>query len=138
MAVRKLRKYELIYVVQPEATDEDRGKIAERIRDIIQRFEGTLVLEEDWGKRKLAYEIRKFNKGFYSYVVFGAYAGTVQEIERNLRMLDNCIRYLTIKLEDEATAESLTAKPVAERRGRPNLAAFEDDDAVFEEDDADA
>ncbi len=138
MAVRKLRKYELIYVVQPEATDEDRGKIAERVRDIIQRFEGTLVLEEDWGKRKLAYEIRKFNKGFYSYFVFGAYAGTVQEIERNLRMLDNCIRYLTIKLEDEATAESLTAKPTSERRSRPMSAVFEDDDAGFDEEDADA
>lgn len=133
MALRKLRKYELIYVVQPEASDEDRTKIAERIREILQRMEGTLVLEEDWGKRKLAYEIRKFNKGFYCYYVFGAYGGTTQEIERNLRMFDNCIRYLTIKLEDETTAESLTAPPSSERQRRLSADVFEDDDEFGEE-----
>jgi small subunit ribosomal protein S6 len=140
MAVRKLRKYELIYVVQPEATDEDRSKITDRVREIIDRLEGKVVLEEDWGKRKLAYEIRKFNKGFYHYFVFGAYPGTTQEIERNLRMLDNCVRYLTVKLEDAATAESLVPPPPTERQRRPMLDrdAFEDDEPFGDEEAEDA
>lgn len=118
-ARKKLRKYELIYIVQPEATDEERQKVADRVRDVIGRFEGTILQDEDWGKRKLAYEIRKFNKGYYQYFVFAAYPGTTQEIERNLRMLDACIRYMTVKLEDEVTPESLTAPPPSGQSRRP-------------------
>lgn len=102
MAKLKLRKYELIYLVQPEATDEDRQKINERVDQTIEKF-GTskLVKREEWGKRKLAYEIRKFNKAYYFYHIVIGPPGLTQEIERVLRMLDNCVRFMTIKLEDD-------------------------------------
>lgn len=100
MANDKLRKYELIYLVQPEANDDDRQKVADRVDGVLSEYGATLIQREDWGKRKLAYEIQKQNKAFYTYLVFIARPGTTAEIERVLRMLDNCIRWQTIRLED--------------------------------------
>lgn len=102
MAKLKLRKYELIYLVQPEATDEDRQKISDRVDLAIETY-GTskLIKREEWGKRKLAYEIRKFNKAYYFYQILVGPPGLTQEIERVLRMLDNCVRFMTIKLEED-------------------------------------
>lgn len=100
MAKQKLRKYELIYIVQPEATEEERERVSSRIDAVVDQFEARVLKREDWGKRKLAYEIRKFNKGFYSYAVLLGRPGLTQEIERVLRMIDSVIRFITIKLED--------------------------------------
>lgn len=100
MAKQKLRKYELIYIVQPEATEEERERVSSRIDAVVDQFEARILKREDWGKRKLAYEIRKFNKGYYSYLVLLGRPGLTQEIERVLRMLDSCIRFITIKLEE--------------------------------------
>lgn len=107
MANDKLRKYELIYLVQPEATDEDRQKVQTRVDNVLEEYGATLVEREDWGKRKLAYEIQKQNKAFYTYMVIIAKPGTTAEIERVLRMLDNCIRWQTIKLEDGIRADDI-------------------------------
>lgn len=100
MANEKLRKYELIYLVQPEASDDDRQKVQGRVDAVLEEYGATPISREDWGKRKLAYEIQKQNKAFYTYMVFIARPGTTAEIERVLRMLDHCIRWQTIKLED--------------------------------------
>lgn len=102
MAKQKLRKYELIYLVQPEATEEDRRKISDRVDQTIEGFGNSLLLKrEEWGKRKLAYEIRKFNKAYYFYQILVGPPGLTQELERVLRMLDNCVRFMTIKLEED-------------------------------------
>ena len=93
MIRQKLRKYELIYLVQPEATDEEREKIAERVDLAFEKFENARVLrKEDWGKRKLAYEIRKFNKAFYQYQVFVGPPGLTAEIERVIESIPNLFR----------------------------------------------
>ena len=102
MAKQKLRKYELIYLVQPEATEEDRRKISDRVDLTIETFgNSALIKREEWGKRKLAYEIRKFNKAYYFYNIIVGPPGLTQELERVLRMLDNCVRFMTIKLEED-------------------------------------
>lgn len=100
MANAKLRKYELIYLVHPEASDEERARVASRVNQVIEEYEAHIIINEDWGKRKLAYEIQKFNKAYYSYLVFITKPGTTHEIERVLRMLDSCVRFQTIKLQD--------------------------------------
>ena len=126
----KLRKYELIYIVQPEATDEGKARVDARVREVIERFEGKLLRREEWGKRKLAYEIRKFAKGIFYYFVFAAPPGTTREIERNLRMLDDCMRYQTIKLDDNITPEMLEAEPVIDDAKTPDDDADETADAA--------
>lgn len=117
MANHKLRKYELIYLVQPEANDEDRQKVQTRVDNVLEEYGATLISNEDWGKRKLAYEIQKQNKAFYTYMVFIAKAGTTAEIERVLRMLDNCIRWQTIKLEDGIRPDDIARHLPAEAEG---------------------
>ncbi len=107
LAKQKLRKYELIYIVQPEATEEERNKVAERVDRVVESMGGAYLKKEEWGKRKLAYEIRKQNKGYYYYLVIVGAPGLTQEIERILRMLDNCIRFMTIKLEEGIDPETL-------------------------------
>lgn len=109
MAIKKFRKYEIIYLVQPEATEEERQKVHDRVNGVIEEGEAWLLEREDWGKRKLAYEIRKHNKAYYYYMTLIASPGVTTEIERILRMLDPCIRFMTIKLEDEITEDRVQA-----------------------------
>ena len=128
MAKLKLRKYELIYLVQPEATDEDRQKINDRVDLTIEKY-GTskLIKREEWGKRKLSYEIRKFNKAYYYYHIVVGPPGLTQEIERVLRMLDNCVRFMTIKLEEDLDpVTSLADEPVADEVAPADDAAAEE------------
>ncbi len=121
MAKQKLRKYELIYIVQPEATEEERARVAGRIDAVVESFDARILKREDWGKRKLAYEIRKFNKGYYTYLVLLGRPGMTQEIERVLRMLDSCIRFITIKLEEgiDPDAEIVIDDSPAVREHKP-------------------
>ena len=107
MIRQKLRKYELIYLVQPEATDEERAKITERVEQAFEKFENARVLrKEDWGKRKLAYEVKGQLKGIYLYWRYLGNAGTVDELERNLRMQDAVIRYYTVKVDEDVLPDA--------------------------------
>jgi small subunit ribosomal protein S6 len=140
----KLRRYELVYIVQPEATDEERAKVEERVSSICERMHAHVLKKEDWGKRKLAYEIKKSNKGYYSYLVFAAPATVPAEIERNLRLLDSVLRYLTICLDKDISLEAAKAEIAAEEEARAAARARmaqmpkddDDDDALTDDDPA--
>lgn len=143
MATEKLRKYELIYLVQPDASDEERQKVADRLEVVFQEYGSTVLQREDWGKRKLAYEIRKQNKAYYTYIVFIAKPGTTAELERVLRMLDDCVRWQTIKLEDGIAPDDIERHIEAIKQPRPvaprrilDLDDDDDDDDDEEDDDA--
>ena len=107
MASDKLRRYELIYLLQPEAEDEQRNRVNEIVLSVLNDAEALIIQNEDWGKRKLAYEIEKFNKGYYFYFEFIVTPGVTHEIERRLRLLDDCIRFQTIKLEEGINPNNL-------------------------------
>lgn len=107
MAQKKYRKYEVIYLVQPEATDEERQKISDRVDLVIEEGDCWLAEREDWGKRKLAYEINKQNKAYYTYLTLLSAPGVTAELERVLRLLDGVIRFMTIKLEDNIPEDKL-------------------------------
>ncbi len=134
MAKQKLRKYELIYLVQPEATDEERDRIASRVQQVFESFESKVLKNEDWGKRKLAYEIQKHNKAFYTYIIYVTKPGTTIEVERVLRVMDNCVRFLHIKLEEglDPDGDFTIEEPTPRVRTAP-VRPFDDDD----DDDAD-
>ena len=111
----KQRFYELIYLVQPEVTDELRSAISDKLTGTLTtEGEGSVVKFESWGKRKLAYPIRKgitdFYKAYYEYVVYEANPSINHELERQLRLNENCIRFMTIKLDGYTPA----AAPAAE------------------------
>ena len=108
----KLRRYEFVYLVQPEAEEEARARVASRIDEILENAEARQLKREEWGKRKLAYEIQKFNKAYYFNLEFISRPGTTHEIERVLGLLDDCIRFQTIKLEEGITEDDFERFPL--------------------------
>ena len=107
-----LRRYEFVYLVQPEAEEETRARVASRINEILESAEARQLKREEWGKRKLAYEIQKFNKAYYFNLEFISRPGTTHEIERVLGLLDDCIRFQTIKLEEGITEDDFDRFPL--------------------------
>ncbi len=102
------REYETIFIMRPDSSDQHTDSVHGRIKDVISRLEGQVVKLDSWGKRKLAYAIRdrtaqkNLHKGIYFYLRYMGGSDLVPELERNLRMLEPVIRYMTIKLDADA------------------------------------
>ncbi|UCE84549.1 MAG: 30S ribosomal protein S6 [Deltaproteobacteria bacterium] len=96
-----MREYETVFVVQPEISEEGRQAILERLDAVLAKHEATRFELDDWGKRKLAYEIRKFQKGHYMALYYGHDGSVVPEVERSLRLDDSVLRFLTVQVTDE-------------------------------------
>lgn len=92
----KPSEYETIFILRPNVDPEEADKVFVRVQDVLQKVEGTLLLVENWGRRKLAYSIRKFPRGVFVYIKFLGLDGAVAELERNLRLLEPVIRYQTV------------------------------------------
>ncbi|MCD7736090.1 MAG: 30S ribosomal protein S6 [Lachnospiraceae bacterium] len=92
-----MNKYELAVVVSAKLEDEDRAATVEKVKEIITRFGGTVTEVEEWGKRKLAYEIRKMREGFYYFVRFEADSTCPAEVEKRVRIMEDVIRYLCVR-----------------------------------------
>ena len=94
-----MNKYELALVVNAKLEEEERAAVVEKAKEYITRFGGTVTEVEDWGKKKLAYEIQKMHEGFYYFIQFEADATAPAEIESHMRIMDNVLRYLVVKKE---------------------------------------
>ncbi len=112
-------EYETTYVARPDLTDEQMTRITTKIEQVVANGSGTLLVTEDWGKRKLAYLIGKHLRGHYIYVNYCGPSPIVLEIERNLRLEDQLLRFLTVKLEDDVVPEE--RRLVAEERRRMRI-----------------
>jgi len=94
------REYETIYILRPNTPNEGVAEVNSRIKGVIEGMGGKIIKLDNWGKRRLAYEVAKERKGIYLYWQYLAQPGVVEETERNLRMLDSVIRYLTVKVDE--------------------------------------
>ena len=94
-----MNKYELALIVSAKIEDDARAAVVEKAKEYITRFGGTVTEVEDWGKKKLAYEIQKMHEGFYYFIQFEADATAPAEIESHMRIMDNVLRYLVVKKE---------------------------------------
>jgi small subunit ribosomal protein S6 len=94
-----MNKYELAVVVSAKIEDDARLATIERVQKYVTRFGGTITNVDEWGKRKLAYEIQKMREGFYYFITFEAEATAPAEIEGRLRIMDNVIRFLVVRQE---------------------------------------
>ena len=92
-----MNKYELAVVVSAKIEDEDRAATIEKVKEYITRFGGTVTEVDEWGKRKLAYEIQKMREGFYYFVLFESDAACPAEVEKRVRIMENVIRYLCVR-----------------------------------------
>ena len=94
-----MNKYELAVVVSAKIEDEERAAVVDKCKALIERFGGTITNVDDWGKKRLAYEIQKMKEGFYYFVHFEAESSAPAEIESRIRIMDNVLRYLVVKNE---------------------------------------
>ncbi len=137
------REYETIFILRSDTDNAGVGQVNQRLRGILESMGGKALKLDNWGKRKLAYEVKKQLKGIYLYWQYIGNTGVVEEIERNLRMLDSVIRYYTVKvdenvdptakpgaIDEEAFLKAATTVPDEEAlaTGAATLPRFEDDD----------
>ena len=92
-----MNKYELAVVVSARLEDEERAATLEKVKDLVTRFGGTITDVDDWGKKKLAYEIQKMTEGYYYFIHFEADGTCPGELEKRLRIMENVIRYLCVR-----------------------------------------
>ncbi len=94
-----MHKYEMAVVLRPTLDEEAQKAEFEKVLAIISRFGGTVEKVDDWGKRRLAYEISKCNEGFYSFITFEAAAEAIAEMESRMRIMEHVLRYLIVRQE---------------------------------------
>lgn len=109
--------YETTYITRPDVSDEQQKSFLEKVKSVIQAHEGQVVATEDWGKRRLAYPIQKETRGYYTYLMFTGNNALVAELERNLRINEQVLRFLSVKLGDDFDPAKIKRKPT------PNVAA---------------
>ena len=96
-----MTKYELDVVVSAKLEEEDRAAVVEKAKALIERFGGQITNVDDWGKKRLAYEIQKMKEGFYYFIQFDAETSAPAEIESRMRIMDGVIRYLCVKQDEK-------------------------------------
>ena len=105
-----MRKYETIYILQPDLGEDEIKVVADKVQDVIASYKGVFQRLEDWGVRKLSYSIRKCARGRYLYLRCDGGREMIAEIERRLRLDEKVLRYQTVNITDQPE------KPVAEKK----------------------
>jgi small subunit ribosomal protein S6 len=113
------RRYELVYVVSPDSTEEQITELHTQVEGIVQRLGGQIEKTENWGRRRLAYEIGRHKEGTYVLEVILGSGELMKEIDRRLKVFDAVIRHLVVRVDDEqAVFERTRAKRTATSRRR--------------------
>ena len=95
------RQYELVYIVSPDASEQTIAELHTQVEQIVHRFNATLDKTENWGRRKLAYEIGKAREGTYVVETISGSGELMKEIDRRLRVTDTVIRHLIVRVDDD-------------------------------------
>jgi small subunit ribosomal protein S6 len=115
----QVRQYELVYIMSPEATEQEVTDLHTQIESIVTRYQGELVKTENWGRRKLAFRIGKHREGTYVLEVFKGTGELTKELDRRLKVLDSVIRHLCVRVdEDLRLAERTRARREVETQRR--------------------
>ena len=117
------RKYELVYVVSPEASDDQVTDLHNQVEAIVQRFSGTSIEKTDnWGRRRLAYEIGRHKEGTYVLEVINGTGELMKEIDRRLKVTDLVIRHLVVRVDEERSVVERTRSRRSESSRRRRIA----------------
>jgi len=110
-----MRRYETIVIMDPDISDDDRGSLVTRILEIMAQKNGTLLEQDDWGVKRLAYDIRKKIRGYYVRFDYCGMGDLVDEIERFFRINDKFLKYMTVVLDKDADIEKIREEIAAEK-----------------------
>jgi small subunit ribosomal protein S6 len=102
-----MRRYETIFIIDPDLSEEGRAPLIERLKDLFLEHSGLVVEVDEWGTRKLAYEIKKKARGYYVRLDYCGSGTLVNEIERFFRIDDRVLKYMTVLLQKDVDIESV-------------------------------
>jgi small subunit ribosomal protein S6 len=110
-----LLKYDVIYILDPMATAEEMAAVSAKVEQVLNDAKGTVLKKDEWGKRRLAYPVKKHREGLYVFYHVSIFPESVSEITRNLRLMEKVIKYSVVK----DTISHLKPKPKPIRTPRP-------------------
>jgi small subunit ribosomal protein S6 len=117
-----MRRYETIIIIDPDASEEQRNGLWDRVGELIPQLGGLLVERDIWGQRRLAYEINKKLRGYYTRFDFCGTGAVVNELERFFRIDDRVMKFMTVLLEKNADIDALKAQ-IAQKKADAQSAA---------------
>src|ERR1700683_1993052 len=100
-AVMADRQYELVYILPPETTEQQVGELHQQIEAVVSRMHGQIEKTENWGRKRLAYEIRRNKEGVYVLQVINGSGELMKELDRRLKVMDQVIRHLVVRVDEE-------------------------------------
>jgi len=114
-------KYELGVVIRADLEEEAFRAELDRVKGLIERFNGTIEKVDEWGRRKLAYPIAKQTEGMYIFITFSSEGGTPREVESRIRIMENVLRFLLVRKDEIETppSKSQTVEPKAAEAEKP-------------------
>ena len=102
-----MKRYETIFISDPDLSDEGRAPLFDRVKDLITQHDGFLVKVDPWGTRKLAYDIKRKTRGFYTLVDFCGGGELVSELERFFRIDDRVLKFMSVMLAEKVDLEEI-------------------------------
>ncbi len=111
-----MRLYETVFILKPDLTEEETQNWIQRILQVLEQNKGELIRLDEWGLTKLAYRIRKFQKGYYVYAVFLADYPCIQELDRHFKMLEPILRHIIVKLDERELEKHKQAQLAKEKK----------------------
>ena len=121
-----MRRYETFVIVDSDLSQEQREQVVQRVEDLITQMDGYLVITDEWGERKLAYDIKKRSRGYYVRFDYCGLSPLVNEIERFFRIDDRALKYMTVLLDKAVDLEKIKE----EKAEAESKAAIEEAPAV--------
>jgi small subunit ribosomal protein S6 len=122
-----MRQYETGFILSPGLSEEESQGFIRQMADVIAQKKGKLVKQDIWGKRRLAYPIKRFNEGLYVFFLYEGSGDVSQELERRFKQSDSVIRFLTVKKDaKDALRKKKKAAPAAEAAPAPAAAKEEE------------
>ncbi|MEJ2725562.1 MAG: 30S ribosomal protein S6 [Deltaproteobacteria bacterium] len=118
-----MRYYETIFILNPNLSEEDCREVLNKFTGMVEKQKGVLVRVEEWGNQKLAYVVKKFEKGFFVLMNYCGMPGLVAEIEREMKLDDRVLKCQTVKLADKVDPQELILK---EKEAKEKAAVQED------------
>jgi small subunit ribosomal protein S6 len=126
-APNRAREYETIYILRPDIDADGADRVGTRLSEVIGRENGRLTRVENWGRRRLAYDIRKHRRGVYIYLKYLGNGRVVSEVERNLRLLDGVIKYQTVLVRNDVEVAGVTITEEEVKFERVDLPPMEEE-----------
>ena len=96
-----MNKYELAVVVSAKIEDDERAATIEKVKENITKHGGTITNVDEWGKKRLAYDVQKMREAFYYFIQFDGQSTVPTEIESRVRLMENVVRYLVVKQDEK-------------------------------------